>query len=555
MTLAAPNHPPRRTPLCFWLLGAMLVLFVALCTGQRDSLWDTDSWEHHRAIVALVRDLWHPGNPIFTLDVPSVRYSPYSVMLALICRSTGADPYFVLGAAGVVNMALMIVALWTLLKAFGEQRIAAAALIVMISLYGKTPGYPNTFALADLPWHALNPSTFAFDLVVFGAALLRWMTSPRTSRWWGWGILFLLITEATLDHGMTGAFGFLLLLVIAGTRERGLRWKWALGVVVLGTVVGAACTRWPWYDFLAALRTRRDVDYWFNAGIEKRMLLEWTAPAVLLAALGFAFWKRELVRVMLLGGAACWGLALVSCVIKSPALARLPLPGMLFLDLPIALFVFETGVLRPSTWPARLRELPGPSPTGPILQVIAAAMLLYCLVPQLIDIPTEPQLARVWVSRLLHKEDKQLHLKTHFDALLLPRADGTWRGIGPDDVVFSDPWSSWPIPSSRGKVVTAQHYELFVDGQEQRRRDAEAFFGHASDVQRIDLLKKYDARWILLNPGGPEKISDWAMAEISEPAAEVRRETIRGMDGKPCDMVLMDAHVWESLRDARAAGK
>src|SRR5512142_1283709 len=134
-------------------LGTLLVIYVALCTRWRDSLWGADAWEHHRAIVALVEDLWHPGNPTYATRDPSIRYSPYTVVQAVICRMTGLSPYDVLSGAAVVNTLLLVVGIWVLLQEFGEEPSAAAALIVMVGLYGGAPGYANSYALADLPWH------------------------------------------------------------------------------------------------------------------------------------------------------------------------------------------------------------------------------------------------------------------------------------------------------------------------------------------------------------------------------------------------------------------
>jgi hypothetical protein len=137
--------------LAYLVVGTALVVYVALCTRWRDSIPGADAWEHHRAIVALVANLGHPGNPTYATDDSSIRYSPYTVAQALICRVTGWSPYDVLSAAAVVNTVLLVAGVRMLLAEFGESRSAAAALIVMVALYGETPGYANSYALADLP--------------------------------------------------------------------------------------------------------------------------------------------------------------------------------------------------------------------------------------------------------------------------------------------------------------------------------------------------------------------------------------------------------------------
>src|SRR5258708_1987505 len=93
----------RRTPITYWILGALVAIYVAACTGQRDNKWGADAWEHHRVVLALTHHLWHPGNPTYALDVPSVRYSPYMIGWAIVCRTTGIDPYNALSAAAVMR--------------------------------------------------------------------------------------------------------------------------------------------------------------------------------------------------------------------------------------------------------------------------------------------------------------------------------------------------------------------------------------------------------------------------------------------------------------------
>jgi hypothetical protein len=60
-------------PWTFWLLGAALVVYVALCTPYRENVTSADAWEHHRAIKALTENLWQPGNPTYATDETSIR--------------------------------------------------------------------------------------------------------------------------------------------------------------------------------------------------------------------------------------------------------------------------------------------------------------------------------------------------------------------------------------------------------------------------------------------------------------------------------------------------
>ena len=144
-----------RGPISHFLWWAyFLSLTSRFCTRWRDGILGADAWEHHRAIVALVEDLWHPGNPTYATTDTSIRFSPYTVIQALICRTTGLAPYDVLSGAAVLNTLLLVAGVWLLLRQFGEEASAAAVLLVMVGLYGDTPGIcqlirPRRFTLAS----------------------------------------------------------------------------------------------------------------------------------------------------------------------------------------------------------------------------------------------------------------------------------------------------------------------------------------------------------------------------------------------------------------------
>ena len=85
-----------------------LVIYVALCTPHRENVWLADAWEHHRAVLALVHDPTGSTNPTFALDVPSIRYSPYSVAQAWVARTGSLDVYSVQSATAVFNTLLLV---------------------------------------------------------------------------------------------------------------------------------------------------------------------------------------------------------------------------------------------------------------------------------------------------------------------------------------------------------------------------------------------------------------------------------------------------------------
>src|SRR5262249_11499849 len=147
-------------------------------------------------------------------DTPSARYSPYAVFWAAVCRATGLDPYRALSLAGTVNTGLLFLGVPFLLARFGEARCSAAALLVMVSLYGGIPQITNSYALADLPWHMVNfsASSFVWVLILLG------VFQGYIRREWGYlsvPMMVALSAITMLDHPMTGAWGQLGLWLFA----------------------------------------------------------------------------------------------------------------------------------------------------------------------------------------------------------------------------------------------------------------------------------------------------------------------------------------------------
>ncbi|MBI5093015.1 MAG: hypothetical protein HZB26_11325 [Candidatus Hydrogenedentes bacterium] len=521
-----------RDKLAFWLAGAALVAYVACLTGQRENAPFADAWEHHRVIRALTENLWDPGNPTFDSEIPSIRYSPYFIAQALICRTTGIDAYRIQSVVAVLNTILLVLAIRGFLRSFKEGRAAATALIVMVCLYGAAPGWAGSYALSDLPWHQVNPSAFSLPLVIFAWTLFR-RFNTRGWRDYSWPLIALLLTEAMLDHAMTGAFGFVFLFVLAAfsvTENRVRLFAAAIGVSLFAAL---CCLCWPWYPFIEAVRSSPDRDYWFDRETLWNSLFVWPAPAAFCALCAIPRRKREIVRVCLIAAAACFAMGAISFPIRSPLLARMPVPGLLFLHLPVALYIRESGILRLAEWPARIQSLWGAaaSETKPIVEIAVAAAMVYFAAPQCIEIIRAPYLARGFVAPLTHKEDKQTNLKQRFDALLAP--------VGSHDVVLSDRYTSWPIPSSKGRIVAALHYEFFIQNQPARDRDVAAFFADASDADRKAILERYRVKWIVLDSS---RLDTRGFASLYDAHAKVSQEG---------NLFLMDAAKWAESRGLR----
>jgi hypothetical protein len=535
VSTSVPRDSParQRAPLTFWILGAALVCYVAACTPQRANLRGADAWEHHRVLKALVRDLTHPGNPTYAVDVPSVRYSPYFVIQAVCARWLGIDPYLMLSAAAVINTAFLVLAIWALLASFDEKGSAAAVLVAVVGLYWVAPGYANSLALADLPWLQVNPSAWSFAWAVMSWAIFkRSLDRGRAAVW-----LTLPLAMCLLDHAMTALFTLLGLGVIAVTRPDRRRWIWAATVFFMAAAALAIAAAWPWFRLIDAIRWSSDRDYWFNAAILRLTLGEWCVPGYICGLAALTRLDRDLVRVSLAGGALATLLGISSLLTRSPVTARLPIAGTFLFAIATGVFIHRSGALALGAWRERLKLVrTDHRVTSETALALAVVLLLaYGLIPQCIAVFRDPWLGRIYVARLLHKPDKQQDVKQMYDRLL--------SGVGTNDVVLSDVLTSWPVPSSSGKIVAALHYELFVTDQAGRSADVARFFSPSeSQADRIAILDKYAVRWILLNRG---VLDAGAFDQLLDPSAVVSREK---------DFYLMDAQAWRRNKSSHVSG-
>jgi hypothetical protein len=513
------------------------MVYVALCTGYRDNIWGADAWEHYRDIRALARNVLETHNPTYATSDQTPRYSPYIVFWGAVCHFSGIDPYTGLSIAAVANTLLLALGVLLLLRAFGEGEAATCVLLIMVGLYGGAPNHSGSYALADLPWHQVNPSSFTIALtLILWAMFVRLPESNRKILHIA-GII-VLGTTIVLSHALIGGFallGMLLIAVFAPTKNRFRTIATACG---LGAAMGLLCFAWPWYSFLSLARNKPDATSfdWFNPAIMKMALFQWDAPAALCALAALTLYRRKAVRVFLLAAAVMLLLSVAGLMLRSVSLYRLPVVAILCLHIPVGIFAYQSRLFQPRSWGARLRALVSQNEgknSRAILETLVAVVFLYFLLPQLSAIMESPHLARAYLAHILHKEDKQVPLRKIYAQLLSPIHEG--------DVVLSDPLTMWPVPSYGGRVVLAFHGEALVKDEPARRLAVHSFFTDPSDDNRREILSKYKVRWIILNR---DTLDHAVYDAIFEPSAVVNRSQ---------DMVLLDVNTWMIARKGKHA--
>ncbi|GAA5509375.1 hypothetical protein [Novipirellula caenicola] len=533
----SPSRDARFGLLAYAAFCLVLTIYVACITPFRSEMLLADAWEHHAAVLTLSDNLWTPGNPTYATKDPSIRYSPYSVGLAILCQQTGITPYTALSIAAVLNTLGFFAVFWWFLRGFAMTSISLAAGLCIVLLYGEAPGYANSFALSDLPWHMVNPSAFSLMLNFFCWGLLwRVRSSSITPTVIAVVAAAVSLALSVLSHGMTGVLGAIGVILLVIAVDASQRTRVLMMVISVGVLSLTLSVAWPWYRFIDAATGGHDPWYWFNPTILKRMFFLWCAPVYLATLLALPYRSEPLVRWSLSVSGVVIVLGIVSWLAQSASLARLPLAATPVACIAVGYWIksvapglrgWSTQVL------SGLLSRSASRNAQSLTQVLFIVALLYGTLPQFHAILSEPYLARPLIAPLLKREDKQPRNWSTYQTVL--------AGVEPGEVVLSDMATGWPVPSFGGRIVAANHLELFSHGQRERLEETERFFATQSTEQQRaieqqrELIDRYAVRYILVSRQTPlaSHVQDNAIVAESN------------------GLVLMDARKWLAAQSDR----
>jgi hypothetical protein len=223
------------------VVGALLVVQTL------NRHWSSDYWLHQATLDAFRHNLVHPIQPLVGTHDKFEYYSPYTFVLAVIARVSGASSVVVLQCAAVSNLVLFLVGFRLFVRQLTNRTAVTWALVATLVLWGMWPwrwsGFLNLNSIGfGLPY----PSMFATSLaLIVGWALLRY--DATTNRWWlvlvGIGLPTVMLT-----HPFTGVWTAVMLLALV-IHRRMLRRDLFVPLALTLVAVAVALALWPYYPF------------------------------------------------------------------------------------------------------------------------------------------------------------------------------------------------------------------------------------------------------------------------------------------------------------------
>ncbi|MEO3820061.1 hypothetical protein [Plantactinospora sp. B24E8] len=510
---AAGRAGADRSTLSAYLVLSGLAVLGAVALSLRQP-WGADFGLHVATVGRLADDLGHPGNPMVDSTVNGPYATPYTLLLALVARVTGAPAAVVLSAAAPVNLALLLYGLRRFVGLFSADPWAPVLVLCAVPLLWGTAvlswsGFPTLRGLVlILPY----PGTLGLALLLLGwVALARALAAPTTGRWILVGLLggALVLVHPFTALGaalgslalVAGRFGRTLLVRRAGETPVRAELRGLSVAVVVAVLVALA---WPYFRVTDLVTRTGDLD-----PIHRPLYLDPVARygfgfLVGLPALAVRLCRDRLDPLVLLFGLT--GVpVLVGGVTGGYALGRLWPIVLLGLQVAAAVeLVRAVRAVRRATAPrVSLR-------TGAtwLWAATAVVTLLAGLVVQ-------------YGNLLLVLPREQLTPARRAAYRVSVPSDHRWvaRQVRPDAVLLTaDPVVSRALLRYRIRAVAPPWPDPLLPDEPRRRADQATLLDPATPVpRRTVLLAGYRVDWVLAPAGGYPWLDRYAVRVVPGP--------------------------------------
>jgi len=457
-----------------WDLGFLVLALAVLAWVAWDAVGyrlityspGADYWEHTAVLRALLDDPWHPKHPLIAGDVPSPRFGPHYVLIALVGRALGTDALGAMSIAAIADTALFLSGIYLFFREyFRDRRAPLVALIVMFGSWLDAPHFSNVYKLSIYFSVAGYPSTAALAAMLLGLTLLLRLLRSERERPGLWGLLVVAGAYIYITHPLTAMLAFTAAGLLALTEPSVPRRRrfWTLGGLVAGVLLASL---WPYYPALGMVasgtadRVQKGLapgaDHGLHPFYERERLFGILGYALLVVpAFPYFFWRRKQL-VVPLGTFAMLGVFATAAYLDIPLGHRFALLAVFFLQ--VGLVWLLLGALGS---PKREPSERGLSYAARLSGAFAAAALLAVM---LVTNVTDAQ------TRFARERGGDIESPT------VRYGRRVAELVGPNAVILADALTSWSLPTFGPKIVTLHHRNPLIHDGAERDQAAYRFF-------------------------------------------------------------------------------
>lgn len=492
----------------------IFLLFAIVFIGfpPAEHYFGFDIWEHAASLKQLMANPLHPLHPEYATHDSSRQYVPWNLVFAILGGALRMSPLGVIALQSIATTAVLLASVFLFFREYFRNEWAPlAGSFCLLIVWGKPTVWSSFYDLWSYLMTAAYPSTF-----VFAAGFFVWWLALRVVRKRSLPVaesigLVLLTAVIFLAHQMSGAFVIAGLFCFALAEPRGYGRKKAFALLCV--VIGLVITRfWPYFN------------PWEIAGGSQLTNPLWAShdsgefyrPAVVLAFLGPAlaglaalavFVRRRIYLGVVLGFAGSLLAYVAGGIIGHPVAYRLIIVWTMYLQ--IACTWLLLAILAGESQPAGEAFKAGFRTRRAVRAALALLLLIqtaYVSARCAAYLVPPSQIARL--PHLMWYEDVK----------------GTMRALIPhlsaQSIVFADPVASIVLPAFTARVTTFYRASPYVPDDIQRCRDGDEFFAPGtSTAERVRLLRKYSATYILYCNKDVPPSTKAELAEIARPEA------------------------------------
>lgn len=453
-------------------------LWLAICVFLFEIIYlligihGKDFWEHAAVINALSENPIHPEHPVIDADLPHAFFSPYSVFIGFIGYFTHLSPFILLGAAGIINLVLLLISIrFFIYSLFTEKQQKSAFYFLLLQLFAWGPmvwRYSSFYHIKTLHYVLPYPSTFAFILTLFSVALfIRRKHLSSSGRVLRTGICMLLNTIVLLTHPTTAIFLFIFFTALVIMQKEDSvsikSWSELLFCILLPFALASLWHYYPFWDLILVQSKGSQ----FHAD-------------------SLIFYKRLFIRLLPL-----WMCIPLLWQIKGKYPADVFALSFIFL-----LAVYLYGYFTRQYGYGRL--------------IFFMAMMIHLLIVN-------------WLTKadIIHSREKTIlsfafvilmilfplfHICFDPEILILSHNSQPYRELEtideltPDSLIcLTDTQTALLLPSYGMKVTASIYPSYWIKDNEQRKKDIATYFGDKADNKtRLNILRKYKITHILI---------------------------------------------------------